>query len=54
MIKVMEIRDNTTLQVLPPRVFASMGPSTNKVTAMHYQKRNKALLLGSMQVGLVI
>ena len=50
MIKVMEIRDNTTIQVLPSRIFASMGPPNHKITAMYYQKRNKSLLLGAMQV----
>ncbi|XP_078488317.1 WD repeat-containing protein on Y chromosome-like [Ciona intestinalis] len=51
-LRIIELRDHTTTQVLGPRSFVKMGPTSHTINCIFYQKRYKALLIGTMQVGL--
>ena len=53
-LKVLELKDHTTYQTVPSRIFSSMGPTHHKISAIYYHKRAKALLIGTMKVACVL
>ncbi|CAK8691169.1 unnamed protein product [Clavelina lepadiformis] len=52
-VRVIDLRDHTTIQIIRPRLFASMGPLSHAFNTIFYDKRCKCMLLGTTQVGVL-